>query len=188
MKMVNDVLGKTKGEDKINDILTGKGSFSKQGFGDVVNAMVNDTTFKLPTYGKDGKVNGEVNISEMIRNDLKKTLEKAKYPQRSESGVIDTCEIVTTGLAEAIPHLIMEQIKQGKKFDMPVQSRCIGSVYLADVPAKTKEVQIRDPKTQENLGSATIKTEAYVQLRAKSPAPAHLQTKIRKDVNGNVIQ
>ena len=84
MKMVNEVLGKVKGEDKINDILTGKGSFSKQGFGDTVNALANDTTFKIKTYDKNGNVTGDVSISELIRSDIKKTLDKAKYPQKSE--------------------------------------------------------------------------------------------------------
>ena len=120
MKTVNEVFTKSKGEGKVNDTLTGKGSFSKQGFGDVVNAMINDTTFKVKTYGKDGKVSNEFNISELIRNDIKKTMEKAKYPQKSEAAVFDTCEIITNGLAEAIPYIVEEHIKQGKKFDLPV--------------------------------------------------------------------
>lgn len=83
MKTVSSVLGKVKGEGKINDIMTGKSSFSKSGFSDLVSAMVNDTSFKVKTYDKDGKVTGETNLSELIRSDLKKTLDKANYPQKS---------------------------------------------------------------------------------------------------------
>lgn len=187
MKVVNEVLEKMKGKDKVNDILTGKGAFSKTGFSDVVSAMVNDTTFNVTTFGKDGKPNGTVNISDMIRSDLKKTLEKAKYPQKSEAGVLDTCEIVTTGLAEAIPYIVEEQLKCGKKFDLPQQPTFGGSVYLGDVKGKTKEVQVRDPKTQQNLGTCTITTKDSVQVKTKSPVPTFLQTKVRKDVNGKVI-
>lgn len=187
MKVVNEVLEKMKGKDKVNDILTGKGAFSKIGFSDVVSAMANDTTFNVTTFGKDGKPNGTVNISDMIRSDLKKTLEKAKYPQKSEAGVLDTCEIVTTGLAEAIPYIVEEQLKCGKKFDLPQQPTFGGSVYLGDVKGKTKEVQVRDPKTQQNLGTCTITTKDSVQVKTKSPVPTFLQTKVRKDVNGKVI-
>lgn len=187
MKTINETLGKVKGEGKLDDVMTGKGAFSKAGFGDTVNALVNDTTFKVKTFGKDGKVTGEVSISELIRNDLKKTLANAKYPQKSEAAVLDTVEICTTGLAEAIPHFVMEQIKCGKKFDLPQQQNVGGSIYLASVPGKTKVSQVRDPKTQQNLGTSTTTTKDFVQIRAKSPAPAHLQTKVRKDPNGKVI-
>lgn len=187
MKTVKETLGKIKGEDRINDVMTGKGSFSKAGFADTVNALANDTSFKVKTYGKDGKPNGEVSISELIRQDMKKTLEKAKYPQKSEASVLDTAEICTAGLAEAIPHIVMEQMKCGKKFDLPTQPKVTGSVYLAPVSGKTKTIQVRDPKTQQNLGTAVITTKDSVQIRAKSPVPDHLQTKVRKDANGKVI-
>jgi len=187
MKTVNETLGKIKGEGKIDEVMTGKGAFSKVGFSDTVNALVNDTTFKVKTYGKDGKVNGEVNLSELIRSDLKKTVASAKYPQKSEAAVLDTVDICTKGLAEAIPYIVMEQMKAGKKFDLPAQANVSGSIYLANVPGKVKEIQIRDPKTQQNLGSATITTKDSVQIRAKSPVPAHLQSKVRKDPNGKVI-
>ena len=180
MKTINETLGKIKGEGKLDDVMTGKGAFSKTGFGDTVNALVNDTTFKLKTYGKDGAVNGEVSISELIRNDLKKTLANAKYPQKSEAAVLDTVDICTTGLAEAIPHIVMEQLKCGKKFDLPTQANVNGSIYLASVPGKTKTSNVRDPKTQQNLGTSTTTTKDHVQIRAKSPAPAHLQTKVRR--------
>ena len=188
MKTVNETLGKIKGEGKMDDVMTGKGAFSKVGFGDVVNALVNDTTFKVKTFGKDGNVNGEVNISELIRDDLKKTIANAKYPQKSEAAVLDSIEISTKGLAEAIPYMIMEQMKCGKKFDLPAQSNVGGSIYLANVPGKVKTVKVRDPKTQQDLGTAVITTKDSVQIRAKSPVPAHLQTKVRKDANGKVIE
>lgn len=186
MKTVKETIGKIKG-DNLNEVMTGKGAFSKTGFADTVNALVNDSTFKIPTFGKDGNKNGEVSVSELIRNDLKKTFANAKYPQKSEAGVIDTTEICTAGLAEAIPYIVMEQMKCGKKFDLPAQTNVAGSIYLAKVPAKEKVVNVRDPKTQANLGTCVITSKDSVQIRAKSPVPAHLQTKVRKDPNGKVI-
>lgn len=186
-KMVTEVLSKTKGEDKINDILTGKGSFSQQGFGDLVSALANDTTFNIKTYGKDGQPNGEINISELIRADVKSTIAKAGYPQESEKKILDTAEICTKGLSKAIPHFVMGQVEQGKKFDLPTKPSVGGSIYLNAVKGKEKTTQVRDPKTQENLGSVKINTKDSVQIRAKSPVPASLQTKVRMDPAGNII-
>lgn len=186
-KSVLEVFGKVKGTDKVNDLITGKGSFSKQGFSDAVSAMVNDTTFKITTYGKDGKPNGQVNLSELIRNDIKKTVEKAGYPQKSEADVLNTAEIATKGLAEAVPHMVMEYMKMGKKFDLPQQPKVGGSIYLADVKGKEKTSKIRDIKTKQDLGTVNIKTQDSVQIRAKSPVPAYLQTKVRKDSSGKVV-
>lgn len=190
MKTVTEVLGKAKGgEDKINDILTGKGPFSKAGFSDTVNALINDSTFKIKQYDKDGKPAGEVSVSELIRNDLKKTVAKAGYPQKSEAGVLDTAEISTSGIAEAIPYIVMEQMKQGKKFDLPSQPNVVGSIYLADVPGKTKTSEIRDINTKEKLGTVTTTTKDSIQIRAKSPVPAAcVVSKVRKDLNGNVVK
>lgn len=187
-KMVNDVLGAVKGTDKVSDIITGKGSFSKAGFADTVSAFANDTSFKLDTYGKDGKKNGSVNLSELIRADIKKTVEKAGYPQKSEAAVFDTAEIVTKGISEAIPYIVMEQIKCGKKFDLPRQEKVQGSVYLADVPGKTKLSKIRDVQSQKELGTVETKTKDSVQIRAKSPVPDNcVVSKVRKDLNGKVV-
>ena len=188
MKLVNDVLGKMKGTDKVSDVLTGKGSFSKSGFADLTSALVNDTTFKIKTYGKDGKVTGEVSVSDLIRNDLKKTLEKAKYPQKSEAAVLDTCEIETKGLAEAIPQIVMQQMAAGKKFDLPTGQKVQGSIYLKDVPGKKKTVGVRDPKTQENLGTCEITTKDSIAVAAKSRGLPYLQTKVRKDASGKVVK
>ena len=188
MKMVNDVLTKVKGTDKVNDILTGKGSFSKSGFADLTSALVNDTTFKVKTYNKDGKVSDEVSISDLISADLKKTLEKAHYPQKSEASVLDTCEIETKGLAEAIPQIVMQQIACGRKFDLPIGEKVQGSIYLKDNPGKKKVVAVRDPKTQENLGTCEITTKDSITVAAKSPVLPHLQTKVRKDVDGKVVK
>ncbi len=64
----------------------------------------------------------------------------------------------------------------------------VGSIYLASNPGKTKEIQVRDIKTKEALGTTTITTQDSVQVRAKSPVPKHLQVKVRKDVNGNLVK
>ena len=186
MKLANEVLGKIKGEDNVTATLTGKGSFSKQGFSELTSALINDTTFKVKSIDKNGQI-VETSVSDLIRNDLKKTIANAKYPQKSEAGVLDTCEIATAGLAEAIPFIVNEQLRSGKKFDLPAQQDMVGSIYLAPNPGKTKTVQVRDIKTKEDLGTTTITTQDSVQIRAKSPVPKHLQTKVRKDTAGKVV-
>ena len=187
MKTVNDVLTKVKGKDKVSQTVTGKGSFSKAGFGELTSALVNDLNHKSVFLGKDGK-EASLNISELIRADFKKTLANAKYPQKPEANVIDTVEIATDGLAQAIPHIIAEQVRSGKKFSLPHQKDMVGDIYLAAVPGKTRTSAVRDIKTQEDLGTTTITTKDSVQLRAKSPVPAHLQTKVRRDKNGQIMK
>lgn len=187
-KTVNEVMAKVKGTDKVSDILTGKAAFSKPGFDDLVNAFANDSTYKIKTYGKDGNAHGEVSISELIREDLKKTLAKAGYPGKTEASILDSCEIVTKGLAEAIPQIVMQQIATGKKFDLPIQEKVQGSIYLQTVPGKVKETTIRDPKTQEVLGTVTTTSKDSITIRTKSPVPTHLQTKVRKDTKGNIVK
>lgn len=186
-KTVKEVFEKIKGTDKVSDIIAGKGNFSKAGFNDIVSAMANDTTFSIPTFGKDGTVTGNVNVSELIREDIKKTIAKAGYPQKSEAGVLDTAEICTTGIAEAIPYIVMEQLKTGKKFDLPTTEKSTGSVYLKSVEGGVKESTIRDPQTQTELGTVTTTNKDHIQIRAKSSCPTFLQTKVRKDVNGKVV-
>jgi hypothetical protein len=188
MKTVNEVMAKAKGEGNENKILTGKGAFSQAGFGDLVNALVNDTTYTVNTYDKEGNVADKINLSEMIRADLKKTLENAKYPQKSESSVLDTVEISTKNIAKAIPYIVSEQIRCGKKFDIPAGPKTANSsVYLADVEGRTKEVDLRDPRSQEIKGTVTIKTKDSVAVKVKSPVPEFLTQKTRKDTNGKVI-
>lgn len=187
MKSVNEVLGKIKGADKVDQVLTGKGVFSKSGFAELTNALANDTSYKVASYDKDGNKT-EVNLSELIRADMKKTLDNAKYPQKSEVGVLDTCDISTKGISEAIPYIVREQIQCGKKFDIPATQKMVGGIYLAERPGETKEVKVRDMKTGEVVGTTTVTNKDSIQIRSKSPVPKHLQTKVRKDLNGNVVK
>lgn len=187
MKSVNEVLTQAKGEGNVNKTLTGKGAYSQAGFGTLVSAMVNDTTKTFPHLDKSGKTI-ETNISELIRAGVKKTIAAAGYPQKSEIAVIDTVKIDTTGIPELIQHAVQQQVMCGKKFDLPNQKETVGSIYLAPVAGKTKTVQVRDIKTKEELGTTTITTKDSIQLRAKSPVPKHLQTKVRRDKAGNVVK
>lgn len=188
MKKAADVLSKLKGGDtNVNKVLTGKNSFSKAGFGDLVNALVNDTSFKVTSMGKDGKP-VQVNLSQLIRDDIKKTLDAAKYPQKSEAKVLDTVNVITKGLAEAIPHIVAAQMETGRKFSLPAKSSYVGDIYLTDVKGKTKTMDIRNMDTQVKTGSVTITTQDSVQVRAKSPVPKHLQKKVKKDLDGKVVQ
>ena len=82
----------------------------------------------------------------------------------------------------------MSKIRTGKKFDLPQGEKYQGSVYLADVKGKVRDVNIRDPKTQENLGTCTITTKDSVQVKTKSGVLKYLLDKVRKDKSGNVIK
>jgi hypothetical protein len=186
MKLVNEVLEKLKGNGNSSRILTGKGSFWKQHFGDLFHALLNDTTHKTTRF-----VNGKeesINLSELYRADIKKTIANAKYPGKTELGVIDSSEICTDGLAEAYPYAIREYIQTGRKFTIPAQKNMVGDIYLSNVAGKTKTVPVRDIKTKQPLGSTTITTQDSIHVRAKSPVPKHLQTKVRKDLQGNVVK
>jgi len=187
-KSVEEIMKDLKGSDKVEDTITGKGAFSKSGFGDMVSAIVNDTSFKVPTYDKDGNKNGEMSVSELLRADLAKTVDNAKYPQKSESSVLGQVEICTKGLTEAIPVIVNEWIKTGRKFDLPVQPKYNGSVYLTDVPANTKTGDIRDMKTNEKVGTYEATYKDSIKVTTKSPVPSHLTTKVTKDLKGNIIK
>lgn len=178
-KAVNDVLAKIKGTDKVSDVVAGKGSFSKTGFSDLVSAMANDTTFKIPEY-KDGKKVGEVSVADLLRNDFKKSVENAKYPQKSEADVLDKAEISTKGTSEAIGYIIKEWLEAGKKFDIPEGEKYKGSIYLKDVKGGTREFPVRDPQTQKSMGTMKITSKDSIAVAAKSPVPDYLQKKERK--------
>ena len=178
MKLVNDVMTSLKGEGKEKDVLVGKGAFSTAGFGSLVNALANDSTYKVPVF-KDGKKVDDVSISELFRSDLKKSVKTAGYPQKSEEAVFDSSEISTAGIATALPYILREWVQTGRKLELPNGKNMVGSIYLREVPASSRTVEVRDPKTQEKLGHVTIENDKYVQLMAKSPTPAHLQKKTR---------
>ena len=188
MSFAKDFLEKIKGQGNANKTLTGKGSFSRQGFKDLVGALANDNDFKVTSRAKNGEP-VETSISSLIKGDILSTMKKLNYPNKQElAEAVQNGKIDVTGLSEAIPHIVMEQIKTGKKFDLPANDVTNGSIYLAPVAGKTKTVTVRDIKTKEELGTATITTQDSIQVRSKSPVPKHLQTKVRKDKNGNVVK
>lgn len=187
MKLVNEVLEKFKGAGNVSATLTGKGAFSQAGFAELTKAMANDTSFTTPVREKDGKTT-KVNVSELVRADVKKTILNAKCPQKSEIGVVDTSEIETSGWAKAMLLMIREQLMAGKKVEIPPTDSFQGALYLAPVAGKTKTVQVRDIKTKEELGTTTIVSKDSIQIRAQSRVPKHLQTKTRRDKAGNVVK
>ncbi len=185
-KTMNEVLGKIKGTGNENKVLTNKAGFSSSAFDDYVNAIVNDRSYTFKTVDKNGK-ESEINVSELIRTDLKKTVKEAGCPQPTELGVCDTCDISTKGLANAIRPIVTGFLMTGKKFPLTSQSTFGGDIYLADLPGRTKTVEVFDMKTREPKGTSTITTQDSIQVKVKSPVPKHLVKKVRKDVNGKVI-
>lgn len=176
MKSMNEVLSSVKGEGNENETLTGKHPFSQSTFEDLVKAAVNDNSYKVPTYDpKTGEKTGEMSIAEKMRADLQKTLANAKYPQKSEAAVLNNVEICTKGLSEVLPYIVMEALKTGKKLPLPPQPDMTASLYLVDVPAKSKNVKARNPQTQEELGTYCVETAKHKEVRAQSPAPDYLR-------------
>jgi len=186
MKTVNEVLQKLKGEDKVDETICGKGSFSKAAFSDITNALINDTTFKVEVLDKQGKAT-EVNFSELFREELKKNIASAGYPQKPEIGVVDNANLYGNVIAEMAPHLIDMYVATGRKFEFPLHKDRISSVYLVDVKGKTKDTTVRDMKTGEKIGTTTTTTQDHIQMRVKSQVPKALVKKVRKDLNGNVV-
>lgn len=185
-KNMSDILKELKGNDN-DKALTGKGAFSGPGFAGFVNAMANDRNYKVDVFNKSTGKEEKVSISELFVNDAKKTIANANYPQKSEIGVVDETTIATNGVAQAIPHIVNAWLRTGRKFPLPDQKDQTGFIYLANVPGKTKEVAVRDMKTGEANGSTVITTKDHIQIRAKSSAPKHLTSKVRKDKNGKTI-
>ena len=184
--LFKDVLGHLKGGGKENETITGKKSFSHSGFQQFVNALVNDPSHKVTHYDKDQNP-VTTNIRERVVSDLKQSIQNAGYPQKSEMSIVNNSEIATKNLATIIPSIVMEYMKTGRKFPLPRQENSSGEIYLHNVNGKTRTVPVRDMKTGKPLGTSTIETQAYVQVRVKSPPPKHLVTKTRKDVNGNIV-
>lgn len=187
MKSVNEVLTKLKGEGNVDKTVCGKGAFSKAAFTEITNALVNDSTFKLPVMDKHGNVT-EVNLSEMYRAELKKNIAAAGYPQKPEIDVVDSININTNALADIIPHVLDMYVACGKKFEFPNHEDRISSIYLVDVKGKTKDTTVRDMKTGDVIGTTTTTTKDHVQMRVKSQVPKKLVHKVRKDLNGNVVR
>lgn len=186
MKTMKDVLAKLKGEENIEKTVCGRGAFSKSSFADITNALINDTTFTVPVLDKHGNET-KVNFSEMYRNELKKNIAAAGYPQKSEISVVDTANINTSAIAEIIPHVLDIYVASGKKFEFPLHKDRISAIYLVDVKGKTKDTTVRDMKTGANIGTTTTVTQDHVQMRVKSQVPKALVKKTRKDLDGKVV-
>lgn len=183
---VTEVLEKLKGKGNEDKTLTNKAAFSEPLFSELVHAIANDPEYKFKSVDRDGNVN-EVNVSNLIRSDLKKTVEAAKCPQKPELSVLDTAEISTKGLSTAIRASVTEWLRTGRKFTVPAQPDFNGDVFLTKVPGKTSVHKVRDMKTGEDQGTTEITTKDHVQVRVKSSAPKNLVTKVRKDKTGKVI-
>lgn len=183
MKTVNEILAKIKGTENVDKILAIKKRANSIDTKALTNALANDKTYKIDNF----KTEEEVNISELLRSDIKKTLEKAKYPQKNESSVIDDVEICTDGLTKAIPYFILEYLKTGRTFDLPADEKLNASIFLKEIPANTKTVKYRNVQNGKQLGNVTIISKDSFQLRAKSPVPKHLQRKVFKDMDGKKI-
>lgn len=179
-KFVNEIFAKIKGAENIDKTLTNRKRFNANEFKAVVSALANDPTYKVDNF----KSETEFNIGEALRSDLKKTIERAKFPQKNETSVLDTVDICTDGLAKAIPYIVLEHLKTGRMFDLPEQEKLKASIYLKEVPGKTREISMRNVQTGETIGTVTVINKDSYQLKAKSPIPKHLQRRIYKDTNG----
>lgn len=183
-KLVNEIFEKIKGAENIDKILTSRKRFNANEFKSVVTALANDSSYKVDNF----KTEEEFSIGEAIRSDLKKTIERAKFPQKNEASVLDNVDICVDGLAKAIPYIVLEHLKTGRTFDLPDQEKLNASIYLQDRPATTRDIPMRNPKTGEDMGTATIINKDHFILKAKSPVPKNLQRRVYKDLNGKPLK
>ena len=188
MKTVEEIYAVTKGPDKIDDIIAGKGAFSQKGFTETVKALANDKDFCVKVYNKDNEEVGKISIHDKILGDLKKTLEKAGYPQKSEEEILNNCDIFVDGIAEVIPYIVEQYIQQGKKFTLPPTSMYAASIYLVPVKAKQTARDISDPQTHEIIGRVEFTYDDHVKVGAKTDIANNLYEKIRFDPNGNILE
>ena len=166
------------------NVLTSRKRFNANEFKSVVTALANDSSYKVDNF----KTEEEFSIGEAIRSDLKKTIERAKFPQKNEASVLDNVDICVDGLAKAIPYIVLEHLKTGRTFDLPDQEKLNASIYLQDRPASTRDIPMRNPKTGEDMGTATIINKDHFILKAKSPVPKNLQRRVYKDLNGKPLK
>lgn len=180
MKFVNEILAKIKGAENVDKILALKKRPNVIDVKNLVSALANDKTYKIDNF----KTEEEFNISEALRSDLKKTIQRAQFPQKDEISVLDDVDICTEGLTKAIPYFVLEQLKTGRMFDLPKQNQLDASLYLKAIPGGSKEVNIRNVQTGKSIGTVNVITKDSFQLRAKSPVPKHLKRRVYKDPNG----
>lgn len=183
-KLVNEIFEKIKGAENADKTLATKKRFNANEFKAVVSALANDPTHKEENF----KSEEEFSIADALRSDLKKTIERAKFPQKNEASVLDTVDICTDGLAKSIPYILLEHLKTGRMFDLPDQEKLKASIYLQEVPAKSREIPFRNVQNGAPLGTVTVVNKDCFQLRSKSPVPKHLQRKIYKDLNGKPMK
>lgn len=187
MKTVEEVYKATKGDGNIDKIVAGKGSFSKQGFSDTVEALANDKDFFINVYNKDNEKIGEISIHDKLLSDFKKTLEKAGWPQKSEEEILDKCDLFTKGLAEVIPYIVEQYLAQGKKFTLPPTDMYGASIYLMEVKGKKTARDISDPQTHEIIGRVEFDYKDHIKVGSKTEIPNRLYKKVRYDTKGKVV-
>ena len=76
MKFVNEILAKIKGAENVDKILALKKRPNVIDVKNLVSALANDKTYKIDNF----KTEEEFNISEALRSDLKKTIQRAQFP------------------------------------------------------------------------------------------------------------
>lgn len=187
-KLFNETAINIKGDGNADKLVAGKAVASKDKSGAMVNALLGDATKSFPIIGKDGTVTGEINPSQIFRDCIKKTVQSAGCPGKTELSVLDTCDVCTKGLEDVIPLVVREAwVGIGTKMKLPPTDNFTGELYLQNVPGATKVYDTKDMKTGAPTGTAEITYPDHIQLRAKSGPPEHQKTKVRKDPSGKVI-
>lgn len=185
-KPVKEVLANLK-NDNVDSILTSKSAFNKNAFNSFVKSLANDNDHVVTIFDKNNEK--QVSVAELLRNDVKKSAENAKYPQKSEAAVYDTSEIATDGLAEAASIIATEWLKTGRKLPLSPQKEFNATLFLKQIPGAVKESQIRDFKTnQVKPGKVVTTTKDSFRVAVKSPIPSHLKSKVTLDENGNEVK
>lgn len=187
LPQLKEVTANLTGGGKENETGTGKKPFSKPLYQKYTHAFINDPANAVTRPGPDGKPI-KINVREAVVADVRKTVENAGYPQKSEIGVLENTEIATKNISGFVPDMIVGWLRENRKFIIPPFDGCSGAqLYVQPVKGKTRVVATRNMETGEPTGTSTITTTDHLVIRCKSAPPADCVTKVRKDVNGKVI-
>ena len=186
VKSVQEVLEEIKAKNgKNGKVVINK--FSRKKFDALMRAIFNDPTYTVKqAIVKDGQLVETVDIavSDGFRKFCKKNiLEKFKVDSAESARILDKDFTIDSvdGLYDFFVSAMYAYIDAGNKFDLIAKEDFKGSIFVKEMPASTKEVDVFHPQTREALGRVRTEKEPFKQLRMKSACPAYLKkrTKIK---------
>lgn len=170
--------------DEITVIKEGEGvnRFNKKKFDLLLGAIINDPEFKSEV----AKVkNGEVIVDEIsptlkFRKWCKKLLESAGLDKAESKKVLsEEFQIESVdGLYEFFTSVLWCYLNDcNSAFDLPSKKDFKGSIYIKNVPEKTRRYKAFSPKDRSYIGEFEETKKAHKVLRASSNCPVFLKSR-----------